>query len=316
MNKIKAFFKLIRWPNLLMIILVQLLLQYMLIGNVFKLIHMSPPLNNLYFFLLMISTVFMAAFGYAFNDVQDIKIDTINKDGKRIIDVYIGKKSGLRIAWALLALALIPALYISLMLQMIQLFFIHIIIALGLWYYSVELKNRVLSGNALVSLFTALSIYIVWLYHLIVLKNNADLIVDARRIIPFLNLIITAYSLFAFIISLIRELIKDIEDKKGDSEKGSKTFAIVYGIQKTKILVYFLSVIMLLFVLLSAYYSYMHNWLKLGVYLIIAVAFPLVYFMIHLQKSKTDEDFGDLSTLAKIIMVAGILSIQILYISY
>jgi len=316
MNKINAFFKLIRWPNLLIIILAQLLLQYMLIGNVFALIHMTSPLNTLYFFLLMMSTVFMAAFGYAYNDIQDIKIDKINKNKKRIIDVYIDKKTGFIIAWSLLILALIPALYLSIVLQTIQLFFIHLTIALGLWYYSVKLKKQVLSGNILVSFFTALSIYIVWLYHLIVLKNTAVLMVDARKIIPFLNLVIAAYSIFAFVISLIREIIKDIEDIKGDTEKGLKTFPIVYGIEKTKILVYFLSFIMLLFVSLSIYYSYMHHWLKLAVYFIITVAFPLVYFIIHLYKSKSNEDFGDLSTLAKIIMIAGILSIQILYISY
>ena len=316
MNKIKAFFILIRWPNLLMIILLQMLLQYMLIGHVFNMINLEIPLNNLHFFLLMMSTVFMAAFGYVYNDVQDIKIDTINKNGKRIIDVYIGKKAGLIIAWALLSLALIPALYLSIMLQMIQLFFIHVIIALGLWYYSVELKKRILSGNVLVSIFTALSVLIIWLYHLIVIKNNAPLMVDARKIIPFLNLVIVSYSIFAFIISFIRELIKDIEDLKGDSERGLKTFAVVYGIKKSKLLIYFLSIIMLSFLIISAYYAYLHHWIKLTVYLIIAVVFPLFYFIVHLQKSKNVEDFNDLSTLAKIIMLAGILSIQILYINY
>ncbi len=316
MNKITAFFKLVRWPNLLMIILAQLLLQYMLIGHVFSLIHLDNPLSNLNFFLLMWSTVFMAAYGYAYNDVQDIHIDEINKKEKRIIDVYIDKKSGLKIAWILLLLALIPALYLSVALHMIQLFLIHLFIAVGLWYYSKELKKTVLSGNIIVSLFTALSIFIIWLYHLVVLKNDPSLMIEASSIIPFLHFLVMSYTIFAFLISLIRELIKDIEDKKGDGNKGLNTFAVVFGIKKTKWLVCLFSLLMLILVLYFSYYTYTQNLIKLALYLIITVAFPLIYFMVYLQKSKKNEDFKELSTLAKIIMIAGILSMQIFYINY
>ena len=316
MQKIGAFFNLIRWQNLLMIILVQLLLQYMLIGYVFQLIKMDPPLNNFYFFLLMLSTVFMAAFGYVYNDVMDIQADILNKSNKRIIGVYFSKTNGLRIAWALLALAIIPAIYLSIALQLIQLGFIHFIIALGLWYYSKDLQKRVLSGNILISLFTAMSIFIVWLYHLVVLTNDPIMMVDARKVTPFINQLVIAYTSFAFLISLIRELIKDVEDRAGDGEKNYKTFAVVYGVKKSKRLVCFFSMIMLLSVLYSTYYTYLHHWYQLSAYLIVAVAFPLVYFMVYLQKSKKNEDFSDLSTLAKIIMIAGILSMQIFYINY
>jgi len=316
MQKVGAFFKLIRWQNLLMIVLVQLLLQYMLIGHVFRLINMDLPLNNLYFSLLMLSTIFMAAFGYVYNDVMDIQTDMLNKDNKRIIGVHFSKTTGLRIAWTLLALAIIPAIYLSIALQLIQLVFIHIIIALGLYYYSKDLQKRVLSGNILISLFTAMSIFIVWLYHLVVLKNDPIMMVDARRVTPFINQLVIAFTSFAFLISLIRELIKDVEDRKGDGQKNYKTFAVVYGVKKSKRLVCFFSIIMLISVLYSVYYTYLHHWLQLSTYLIVAVAFPLVYFMVYLQKSKKNEEFSDLSILAKIIMVAGILSMQIFYINY
>ena len=88
MQKIKAFFKLIRWPNLLMIMVAQSLLNYMVIGHILKLVHVDLPLTHFQFILLMISTVFMAAWGYAFNDVEDEKVDAIKvlhecwKDGR------------------------------------------------------------------------------------------------------------------------------------------------------------------------------------------------------------------------------------------
>jgi len=316
MNKLKSFFKLIRWPNIIMIILAQLLLQYMLISHVFKLIQMESPLGDFHFILLMMSTVLMAAFGYVYNDVQDIGVDKINKNDNRIIDVIISKKSGKLIYMSFLVFSLMLALYLSMILQMIQLIFIHLIIAGGLYFYSKQFQRKVLSGNILISLFTAMSIFIVWIYHLVVLTNNPVMMIDARRIIPFLNTTVTAYAAFAFLLSLMREIIKDIEDIKGDSEKELQTFAVVYGIKKSKLLVSFLSIIMLVLISLAAYYSYTHSWFKLSSYFIIAVVFPLLYFFYYLQKAEKKDDFKELSTLAKIIMVAGILSMQIFYINY
>ena len=316
MNKTKAFLQLVRWPNLLMIILSQLLLQYMVIGHVLSLIQMDMPLSNGLFFLLMASTVFMAAFGYAYNDLKDVEVDEINKDSKRVVDKKLNKKTVLKTARIFLVLALLPALYLAYYLMMPQLFLIHIFIAIGLWYYSVDIKKKVLSGNLLISFFTAFSIFIVWLYHLIVFRDNPIAMVDARKAIPLLNIIVITYSIFAFVISLIREIIKDVEDIPGDQKYSMQTFAIRFGIKSTKILVHILSLFMLLLIFVSSWYAYSYHWLNLCIYLLIAVGIPLVYLNTNLLKSHSPTDFGNLSMLAKIIMIAGILSMQLFYISY
>jgi len=316
MKTIKAFLKLVRWPNLLMIIVTQLLLQYMVIGHVLRLIQMDLPLSSGLFFLLMASTVFMAAFGYAYNDLKDVEVDEINKDNKRIVDIQIDKKTVLNIARTSLILALLPALYLAYYLRMPQLFLIHIIIAIGLWYYSIDLKKKVLSGNLLISFFTALSIFIIWLYHLVVFRDNPVFMIDARKAIPLLNIIVITYSLFAFVISLIREIIKDVEDIPGDKKYRMQTFAIRYGIKSTKILLHLLSLLMLLLVFASSWFAYSYHWIKLSIYLLVAVGIPLVYLNTNLLKSHSPKDFSDLSMLAKIIMIAGILSMQLFYISY
>jgi len=299
-----------------MIILSQVLLQYMLITHVFSLIHTESPLSHWQFILLMMSTVFMAAFGYAFNDVQDITMDSINKDDKRIIEKSISRKSGLRIAWTFLFFSFLPAIYLAFILQMVQLIAIHIFIAFGLWYYSTDLKKQILSGNILISIFTAFSIAIVWLYHLVALHNDPVAMIDGQSVIPFISQLIIALSFFAFIISFIREIIKDLEDLKGDKKAKLKTFPIVFGLEKTKLLILILSIIMIVSTAYAAYFSYAHHLLKVSIYLLIAVGVPLIYLISNLLKSRTKEDFSDLSTLAKIIMVAGILSIQIFYINY
>ncbi len=316
MTKTMAILKLMRWPNLLMIILTQVLLHYMLIVHVFSLVHIDSPLSHLQFFLLMISTVFMAAAGYVFNDVQDVKIDSINKDNKRIIGKEISEQTGMKLSRWFLALSLIPASYLSIQLNMLQLILIHLFIAFGLWYYSTDLKKQVLSGNLLISLFTAFTIAIVWLYHLVSLHNNPSVMIEGRRIIPFINVLVLAISFFAFFISFIREIVKDMEDIEGDKTTDAQTFPVVFGIGKSKTMVLLLSVVMIISTIYAAYYSYSIQLMKLSVYLLIAVLIPLVYLIMNLYKSKNKEDFGDLSTLAKIIMIAGILSIQIFYINY
>lgn len=316
MSKIIVFLKLIRWSNLLMIIFSQTLLNYMLIVYVFSLAYVDSPLSHLQFVLLMISTVFMAAAGYVFNDIQDVKTDTINKNNKRIIGKEISRKNGEKIALGFLVFSLAPALYLSINLQMLQLIIIHLFIAFGLWYYSIELKKHILSGNILISLLTAFSIAIVWLYHLVSLHNNPSAMIEGRDIIPLINALVLALSFFAFIISFIRELIKDMEDIKGDEKTEAKTFPVVFGLNKSKILVLVLSIIMILSTIYAAYYSYIFQLNKLGIYFLVAVVIPLVYLIMNLFKSTNKEDFSDLSFLAKIIMLAGILSIQIFYINY
>lgn len=316
MHKIKVFFKLIRWPNLLMIMVAQSLLNYMVIGHILKLVHVDLPLTHFQFILLMISTVFMAAWGYAFNDVEDEKVDAINKDEKRIIGKTFSKQTGLRIAYSFLVLSLIPALYLSINLEMIQLMLLHILIGTGLWYYSTRLKKTVLLGNITISAFTALSIFIVWLYHLVVLKMDSTLMVNSQKVVPFINQIVLYYAAFAFVISMIREIIKDVEDQNGDAQHKIKTFVVKFGLTKTKLLVYSLGILMLLMLGSAIYLGYLFQWTQLYIYLGVAVGIPLLYFLKSLKNSQTTEDFSNLSILAKVIMLAGILSMQLFYITY
>jgi len=315
-SQIKAFFQLIRWPNLLMLVFTQMMLNYLVIGHMFKLIHLELPLASIDFNLLVLSTVFMAAFGYIFNDVMDEETDEINKNDKRIIGTKISRASGLLAGRVFLLIALAIAAYLSWKLAMWQLVFVHIFIAIGLWYYSVQLKKTILIGNILISLFTGFSVFIVWLYHLVVLQSNPVLLVDAQKITEFVSATVLAYAIFAFLISLIREVIKDIEDQEGDKKAGMKTFIIQFGLKKAKSLTHGISALMLTVLILAIYISYSYNWLQLSIYLGVAVGIPLIYFMMNLRSAENKKDFKDLSFLAKIIMIAGILSMQLFYISY
>lgn len=316
LTQLKAFFRLIRWPNLLMLVFTQMMLNYLVIGHMFKLINLELPLNSFHFSLLVISTVFMAAFGYIHNDILDENVDVINKGEKRIINTRIDKQTALIAGRVFLLFAIGISIYLGIKLKMIQLIFLHILIAAGLWFYSTQLKKTILIGNIIISIFTGLSVFIVWLYHLVELRNNPVLMVDAQKITTFVTYTVITYSVFAFLISMIREIIKDVEDKEGDKLTGMKTFIIQFGLKKTKMLAYFLIAIMFALLLFTMYYTFSYNWNQLAIYLGIAVGIPLIYFIMNLISAKNKKDFKDLSLLAKIIMIAGILSMQLFYISY
>lgn len=316
LSQLKAFFKLIRWPNLLILVFTQTMLNYLVIGHMFKLIHLELPLNSFDFILLVLSTVFMAAFGYIYNDVKDEEVDKINKAEKRIIGTKISKGNGLAAGRVFLVSAIGISVYLGIKLEMIQLIFLHLLIAAGLWYYSAQLKKTVLIGNVVISLFTGLSVFIVWLYHLVVLKNNPVMMVDARKITVFVTYTVLAYSVFAFLVNMIREIVKDVEDNVGDEKTGMKTFIIRYGLNKTKTLIYFILAITLALLSFTIYYAYSYNWLQLAIYLAVAVGIPMIYLFMNLKSAKNKKDFKDLSLLTKIIMIAGILSMQLFYINY
>ncbi len=315
-QKLLSFLKLVRWPNLIIIILAQLMLHFLLIGHVLRLIHVPIPLNGLQVALLIISTVFMAAFGYVFNDITDEQVDRINKENKQIVGNQLSPSTAQKIAILLLIFALVPAFALAMMVHMWQLILIHLFIAVGLWYYSIYLKRTLLIGNLIISLFTALSIAIVWIYHLAAMRYDAMLLVNAQKSVSFISYSVLFYSAFAFIISWIREMIKDVEDQKGDEQFGMQTFVIRFGLAKTKTMTQMLITIMAIMLGFAIYLCYHFHWGQMGIYLAVAVGVPLIYLFSELRKAVTVKDFADLSNLAKIIMVAGILSIQLFNLNY
>ena len=152
-----------------------------------------------------------------------------------------------------------------------------------LWLYSNLLKRYALIGNITIAFLSFLAIYqlaLVFGYHEVIMQ----------------------FGVFAFIISLIRELIKDLEDVEGDQKFGCKTFPILYGRKNTKWLVGFLYLI-----LLSAIaYLYTKHQVVLYLYLIISMTLLFVFFIYKLYHACATKDYRLLSNVAKIVMIVGL----------
>jgi len=311
MNNIISFFKLVRLKNLMIVALSQILIKFSLINPFLD----NFILTNNQFYLLVLATIFITASGYIINDIYDVKTDMVNKEK----DIIIGKSITSRnaITWYILfnTLGLGLGIYIAYIVKkpLYSLIFLYCIFSL--WTYSKRMKTSFLFGNLQVSLLTALSLFNVALFDIIpneINKNYAEM-----RIFK----IIVFYAAFAFIITFIREMIKDLEDIKGDKKIQAKTLAITYGIEKTK----WVSIIFTIFTFLGIAYFQYFQYSKLsseydipiwGVNRVamlytIFIQFLFLFLGFKIYTSKLKIDFYFISQLCKIIMIVGILSIPL-----
>ncbi len=286
-----------------MIGLTQSLLYYGLMPALYTQFESSLLLNDKSFWLLMLSTIFMTAYGYVINDIYDVETDRINKPESLIVDNRISKNKAFILSILLLTVSLILAAILCFYRHIPNYFILFPAIGLGLWWYAAQLKALPLVGNILVSFLSAFSLAIVGLF------EYALQTFQTIKNLQNMWIVIAAYSLFAFLLSMIRELIKDVEDIEGDQACQMRTFPIVAGIKNTKRVVGVLGLLCLLLLVGSIDMLLILGWSKiLAIYLSVAVLIPMGVFLLRLQKSQSIYDFSYLSTFAKLIMLSGILS--------
>ncbi|HVZ95325.1 MAG TPA: geranylgeranylglycerol-phosphate geranylgeranyltransferase [Chitinophagaceae bacterium] len=310
MNLVAAFFKLIRLPNLFFIVLTQFLFRFFVLpfvygkpfGN-FDSVKLSSPL----FYLLVIASVCIAAAGYIINDYFDVNIDLINKPEKLVIDKYIKRRWA--IVWHILLSATGFALsgYIGYKIRNIYIPVFNLAAIAALWFYSTTFKRKLLIGNILISLLTAWVILVLmFAEHEFTIGSPGN---DWRRLLK----VSFIYGGFAFIISLIREVIKDMEDVNGDVRYGCKTMPIVWGIPVSKVFTAVWMVVLIAGVGGIEVYIVQAGWLAAAIYGMAAIIIPLLWALRKLYKAEIQADFHRLSNAVKLIMLAGIISMIFFY---
>ena len=310
MKSIYTFLRLIRYPNIFFIVLTQSFFHYLIIAPILKSVDLKSALSDIDFFLLVFATVLLAAAGYIINDYFDIKIDSINKPRKLFIGKSFNRRPAILIHQIFNFIAIAIGIYLSWRVENMKLLMINPLVAALLWLYSTGYKKQPLIGNLIVSLLTGMVILIVVLFEQPLFHPVGNLDFLAAYSI-FLRAFY--YFIFAFLVSLIREIIKDMEDIEGDSKYGCKTLPIVFGIPRTKSIVYMLGIIVLSLVCLVQATP-----LKVGdyvtvIYLMQTVQFPLFVMMWLLYRADTQKDFNRISTLVKVVMLMGILTMAYFY---
>jgi len=293
------FFNLIRWKNLLLIVLVQILIKYALIERFTN----DFTLNTLEFIFLVLATVCIASAGNIINDIYDVETDLVNNPDNIIVGDSISEKTALNLFIIFNVIGVGLGFYLSNLVGKSGFSAIFVIISALLYIYATYLKQTLLIGNLVISVLVALSIIIVGLFDLlpaISFQNQQS----------HLNIfkIILDYSIFAFFLNLLREIIKDIEDINGDYKAEMKTLPILIGRERTTLLVFILSFVPL-FVLI--YYITTYWYMQpLGVlYFLVFVVAPIIYFTIKAYSASSKRDLHHLSNVLKLAMLFGVLSL-------
>jgi 4-hydroxybenzoate polyprenyltransferase len=315
-TKVDAYTRLVRVPNLLILALTQYFVRYGIIAPVLASRGFYPQTGDLDFALLVFSTVLLTAAGYIINDYFDIRIDQVNRPEKIVLQKLIPLRRAIWLHYALTIPACIIGIYVSYRVGSYKLGFIQILFALVLWYYSLKYKRVPFVGNFTIAALAALTIIMIWLFEFFAIKQNAFAFTDMIPYFSKINIFVFGYAIFAFLVTMIREMVKDIEDIEGDKSFRCRTLPIVYGIPAIRRVILILSVFTML---LSGFASYkLFMWeLELPAWFFAIVIEGLwIYFFMEFFRAKQKKDYHFLSNILKILIVAGVSSMELLYISF
>ena len=306
MKKIGAFFRLVRWPNLLITALMMILVHHCLM-------QMD---SNVAFFLLIISMVLIQAGGYVINDIFDMGIDAVNKPDKQIVGKVFTEKQSNVFYILLTIIGLACALAASVMAlgnKFITIFACMALLACFLYSYSNRYKKKLVVGNLIVSLSVAFAVFVPWMFEMLYISKHELLLITLQQKMQISLRFVLIYTAFAFLMTLIREIVKDMQDVKGDGYSHCRTIPIVWGMTAAQIIVIVLSFVTCVVIWNAADYF---NGLGCNItYYMLYASGVLVFFVIGnnsillTDKSlRTEKQFRLQSILLKTSMLIGVLS--------
>jgi 4-hydroxybenzoate polyprenyltransferase len=263
--------------------------------------------------LLVVSTVMIAAAGNIINDYFDVRADRINKPDRLIIGKHVKRRVAIVSHWGLNFIAFCIALYLSWVLETFWYLFIHVFTINLLWYYSMHLKRKFLTGNILIAALTGLvpilvGFYFHQLYNIKTPKIKPETLFpfDQYQGSNYILWLVFGLATFAFILNLAREIVKDMEDVEGDKKLHAKTLPIVLGYTKTKWITAFVllgSVIST--VLVSLFFNEINY---LSMFPIFLAALLVTICFVLLAKASEKKHYRTINHLIKLSMVCGLLS--------
>ena len=307
------FLKLIRYQNLIFIAFVQFVMRQVVLIPVLQSFGFDATMDTSMLFLLITATVLIAAGGYVINDYFDVKIDYINKPEKQIVGKIISRHRAMLYHQILTGLGVISGLLLAFFARSFTLAFIFIVIPGLLWFYSASYKRQFLIGNLVISFISAITILIVGIAQLAFLQKEYGSLVFETPIPAHFYAWIGGFALFSFLLTLIREIIKDIEDEKGDREMECRTLPIKWGIKKTKIFLFCLIAVTVILLFIANFCFINFNGTLTLRYILFGIVLPFIALCYLIYKAGGKSDFHQASNLSKVIMFIGVLYSFVFY---
>jgi len=294
------YLKLIRFQNLVALVLIQYLIRFTLIIPSYGKEHV---LSELYFALILFSILLIVAGGYSINDYFDIQVDTENKDERVIVGRTIKRRIALFLHFILTSVGLILGFYIAYKVNHLIFSLMLIICAYILWIYNIKLKRLFLLSNLIVAGLSAIFVLSIATFEIFRNYNYESSINNISTLIVL--------AIFAFISCLMHDIIKDLRTFEGDKKFMIKTLPTVWGVLKTKEFVKWLSIIIAFLICVIAIAKFKTNLTAL-LYALILLIGPLFLLNVWIYKAQNTIDYERISKLNKFIIFSGIMSLLFL----
>ncbi|MBL4754942.1 MAG: geranylgeranylglycerol-phosphate geranylgeranyltransferase [Flavobacteriales bacterium] len=300
------YLKLIRVKNLLIIGLTQYLIRYFVVLPLLASQGLFPFLSDFDFFILVLSMILVGSGGYIINDYFDTKVDRKNERLRNVVGKTIKRRVAMVLHVVVNSLGILLGAYVAYKVGVYWLVLVNIGYATLLWFYSTDFKHQPVIGNFVISLLTSCVPLVVIAFELPpIIRTNYELAVANWPVIGLVLFYTAGFALFAFLTNLIREIVKDMEDIKGDLFVGSKTLPIVFGIRNTKTVIV---VLILTTMILLAYVQIIFSFnLLVFFYFVVLVQIPLVFITVKLLNNNSKKTYHLISEVMKFIMVIGIM---------
>ena len=297
------FLKLIRYQNLLLLAFMQLVFRF----GYLELIKIPLSLFYWQYTLLVLATVLIAAGGYVINDIFDQDTDAENPHKPQLVGRKISESKAYIIYASLTITGVACGFLLANSVSHPNFAVVFVLIATLLYFYASTLKQIALVGNIVIAALLAFSVIIIGMFD--IFPNTFDV---NRQQMTLAFTILLNYAKFAFIVNLVREIIKDIQDIKGDTLQDMKTLPIIIGVNKTKILAFILLLAPTLYLLYySKTYLFENNLFYGLAYMLFLVVAPMIVCLVHIWNAKETKDYKLISKLLKWIIFFGIISVAI-----
>ncbi|MFC4738773.1 geranylgeranylglycerol-phosphate geranylgeranyltransferase [Flavobacterium ponti] len=282
LSKILSFFSVVRGYNIFVIALAQYLAAIFILSPEIRALDV---ILDYQLFILVLASSLTIASGYIINNFYDAQKDLINRPRKVMIDRLVSQQTKLKVYFAINFIVVIIAGIVSWRASLFFSVYIFII-----WFYSHKLKKYPIIGNITASVLAILPFFAILLYY----KNFYH--------------VIFAHAVFLYLLILIRELIKDLENIQGDLAANYKTIPVLFGekIAKNIISVLTISTVIPVYYLVDVF-----NVGYMDIYFYVSLL-VLLFFLIKLGKSKTKPEYLKLHFLLKFIIVAGVFCIVLI----
>lgn len=309
-DNFKDIMRLVRWSNLLFLAALIWLMEKWVAVPILDKVAFGEQLPWYILLLLLFATVCIAAGGYVINDYFDVKIDRINRPDEVVVTRTVSKPTAMRLSIGLSGVGFVCGLAAAGLLRSFTLGILFILVPGLLWFYSSSYKRLFMVGNLIIALLAALPPLIIAFANVAILQLRYETIIPFTTLPHDLYAWLGGFALFAFLLTWMREIVKDLQDQMGDRELECHSMPVVWGDKWTKVFVTILLVASLAIIGHLWYHvlPFPISWTSLSTrYIALGIVIPLLASLGLLWAAKIPSDYKTCQQVLKFTMLIGML---------